>query len=464
MSAASATRARRGLAALALPAIGFIWWVLATTPSPGKIFGVYPAERFVFLLTATYVLCWGLYFAASRGPKRLKATRFGLTTSALLVFFAVLELPAALGLVDYRVVIPLVGRILSDTDPLANPANQLDRELGHLHRPGRRFVGETAGDLVYGLGIPTDRRYQFDVQYDSRGFRNDHEIEQAPVVVVGDSFVEAGLVPYSALLSTRLGRLLDAEVANLGQGAYGPQQELVVLRRYGLPLNPKIVLWFFFEGNDLVDAQRYERLIASVELHDFKERSFAKNALLALARLTAPPPRGDADEARRRSCRLTEDGETLYFGYAGSPLSTEELASLQIAQQYFLEARRLASENGAELVFVYVPTKFRVYHDLCEPSEDGLIKEWQLSDLPSRLEGWCKTHGIAYLDLTTALKGAAASGDLVYYPDDTHWNARGNDVGARAIADFLRRSGRLEEIEAVARSRARSIGTPMTSR
>src|SRR5205807_430492 len=47
-------------------------------------------------------------------------------------------------------------------------------------------------------------------------------------------------------------------VANLGQYDYGPVEELAVLRRYGLPLRPRIVVWMFFEGNDLVDVARYQ--------------------------------------------------------------------------------------------------------------------------------------------------------------------------------------------------------------
>ena len=366
-------------------------------------------------------------------------------TASLAVFVGLLELPALLGYVDYRsVLLPPIARI----KPWEDPRYQLDKELLWIRRPKQRFVGQSAGDLVHWLGISTTRRYPFDVQYDSRGFRNNHEIQQAPLVVIGDSMVEWGFVPQEALTSTRLSQRLQVEVANLGQPAYGPQQELVVLRRYGLIFRPKIVLWFFFEGNDLLDVQRYETFTRDWEatvddMHSFKQRSFVKNALAGFAGFIATKHNGDGEEARRRSCVFlrgqTEDERTIYFAYAGEPLSAENQASLETAQKVFLQAHKLSTNAGAKFLFVYIPTKFRVYHDFCKYTEDGYGKTWQPNDLPSRLESWHKTQGISYLDLTGALRTAAADGELVYFSDDGHLNSKGHEVAAQSIYNFLKK-------------------------
>jgi hypothetical protein len=37
-----------------------------------------------------------------------------------------------------------------------------------------------------------------------------------------------------------------------------------------------------------------------------------------------------------------------------------------------------------------------------------------------------------------AFQAAAESGDLLYYPYDSHWSARGHRVAAQAVADVLR--------------------------
>ena len=54
----------------------------------------------------------------------------------------------------------------------------------------------------------------------------------------------------------RLQELTGRPVANLGVAGYGTLQELKVLEKYALPLEPRLVAWFFFEGNDLDDDQQ----------------------------------------------------------------------------------------------------------------------------------------------------------------------------------------------------------------
>ena len=446
--------ARLGLAALCFFAIGLLWWLLAGAPSADKILGVYSTRKFVALVAVSYAFLWGVYFALSREASRGKVINATVSTVSLVMVIGILELPALLGILDYRLIIsPPQSAVFTKIKPWEDPRNRLDRELVHICRPNQKIVGETIGDLVPWLRITTDRHYQIDAQYDSNGFRNDHEITEAPIITLGDSFLEAALVPQNALLTTQMSQLLQAEVANLGQSGYGPQQELIVLRRYGLPLQPKVVVWLFFEGNDLLDVPRYERLMRDWdaylrETHGFRERSFTGNVLSALTYLTAPKPAtgaADGDEARRRSCHLmggrSEEGKTIYFAYTGTPLSPEDLTSLATAQQVFLDAQRLAADNGAHLLLAFTPTKFRVYHGFCEFPADGYGRVWQPNDLPERLAAWAKAQGIAYLDLTPPLKEAAAQGELVYFPDDGHWNAAGHEVVARAIAGFIQSNG-----------------------
>jgi hypothetical protein len=435
------------LAVLCLIATILLWLPLFSAAFPIKIFDSYSIRVLVFLFSISYVFGWGVYFALSRNLLSSKIANCVLTTASFGLLVALLEVPAALGYVDYRsVLLAPIARI----KPWEDPRYHFDRELLWIRRPSQRFHGEAAGDLVYWLGISTSRRHPFDVQYDSHGFRNNHEIHQAPLVVIGDSMVEWGFVPGEGLTSSRLSQELQLEVANLGQPAYGPQQELVVLRRYGLTLRPKIVLWFFFEGNDLLDVKRYETFTQNLdetvdELNSFKQRSFIKNATVLFTGLIGAKHRSDGEEARKRSCAFvrgrTDDERKIYFAYPGSPLSAEDLASLDTAQKVFLEAHKLSTDSGADFLFVYVPTKFRVYRDFCDFPEDGYGKLWRPNDLPTRLETWNRTHGIAYLDLTAALKSSAATGELVYFSDDGHLNAKGHEVAAEFILSFLKENG-----------------------
>jgi hypothetical protein len=171
----------------------------------------------------------------------------------------------------------------------------------------------------------------------------------------------------------------------------------------------------------------------------FANRSFTRNVLFTLAGLTAPKPAQDESEAHRRSGRF--GSETLYFAYPGVPLTKTELESLKTAETSILQAHQLAKQQGSKLLLVHVPTKFRVYSNFCEFPDDGYGKTWKANDLPFRLGAWSKDHGVAYFDLTPALIKHAANGELVYFTDDGHWNAKGHQAVAAALADHVHTNG-----------------------
>jgi hypothetical protein len=400
-------------------------------------------------LAVSFLVAWIPYFALSRQTARNKVINFGLTAVSLLLLFGLLELLALFRLVDYRLVISARSGGYGEMKPWENPWNRIDRELIHLHKPGQRMVGETAGDLVEWLGVPERHMYRVDVQYDRFGFRNPEGIERAGVVIIGDSFVEAGLVPQADLFSSRLAGTQGVRVANLGQSGYGPQQELIVLKRFGLGLQPKVVLWLFFEGNDLLDVTRYEHAVRDwgrtvKENHGFISRSFTRNSLRVVRGLLQSR-KEDSGEAHRRSGRFRlRPEEPLYFAYPGVPLSKEDEVSLAKAKQVLSEAAELSLARGSRFLLVYVPIKFRVYRDFCDFPKDGYGRTWTLNDLPERLRQWSEAEKIPFFDLTEPLKRAAGRGELVFFPDDGHWNSRGNQIGAEAVARLIEENGWLK--------------------
>ena len=48
---------------------------------------------------------------------------------------------------------------------------------------------------------------------------------------------------------------------------------------------------------------------------------------------------------------------------------------------------------------------------------------------------------IGFLDLTPAFVAAAAQGELLYYPDDTHWTSAGHLRAAEAVWSYLSQGG-----------------------
>ena len=388
-----------------------------------------------------------LGFSGSWGRFRSRVLpNLALTTGSIVVTWGLLELPAAAGFVDYRTVLSSAASA-TVMKPWNNPRNRPDSSLLWVHRPGQRIVGRSKGDMVDWLRIDTRRRYPINVTYDRWGFRNPRDLDTADVVLIGDSFLEWSIVPTDDLVSSRLERKLGVTVMNLGQAAYGPQQELEVLRRYGLARRPKVVVWFFFEGNDLQDVPRYEQFRrewggAPVGGGSFRERSFTANVAVTLRRMLKSRRSGaDGDEARRRSCQVRPGGvpRTLYFAYAGLPLSPADSAALQQVKRIVAQARQATDSADARFLLAFIPTKFRVHEDQCEFPVDGYGRTWSPSDLPAGLATWADSAGVPFLDLTTAFRTAAHHEPLTYFEDDGHWTSEGHAVATEAVAAFLRR-------------------------
>lgn len=395
-------------------------------------------QQMVYLILSAYLLGWLVYCIVSRVRKKEKAIRFALTSSSVLVFLGITEILAITKVVDYRSVFATpIG------EPWRRPDYRLDPKLLYIRKPHARIKGQaTSGDIPFAVLGASRPVYQYDVQYDANGFRNPKDLQKADIAVIGDSFVEADTVAEHLILTSLLANLEHTSVVNLGQIGYGPQQELEVVRRFALPLKPRVVLWMFFEGNDLRNLREYEDLTrqwaeVSPQWHSFRQRSFLKNFTLTLSRLLSPP----RPEGRRRgpwfaNGRLaSRSGELDLYFVEPQPVTTtllDRAASIIASAASLFEGR---------FVVAFIPEKFRVYGESCRFSAGSNALRWKVSEMPEQLRQSLArvSNSIEFLDLTPNLKVAAAE-ELVYFVDDGHWSPAGHRVAAAAVHRLLSRN------------------------
>jgi len=346
--------------------------------------------------------------------------------------------------------------------------------------------------------------YRYPLVTDADGFRNSATEPSATVVAaLGDSFTDATTLPAELIWPARLAGLLGVSVRNYGTAGFGPVQELLVLKEYVLARRPRSVVIGFFAGNDLQDAERFgasggHGAVPSVpaqgwrfkdviaRFDEFYVVSLYKGAVALLHdrdQVRADQGLSQADysgedlraPAATRSgfdhglFTLPVAGRTLRFAFLPPylervALSREQLQASpgwEVTRRSYREMHRLVRAQGGQLVVAFIPSKAQVYLPLLSaslpPAELQRALRSSLRDRPfprglngmmrnrlalnDLMRDFCAAEGIAFLDLTTALQTNLGVGGNVYFPDDSHWNAAGQEIAAGAIASFMTERG-----------------------
>ncbi|PYM92494.1 MAG: hypothetical protein DME04_14905 [Candidatus Rokuibacteriota bacterium] len=307
------------------------------------------------------------------------------------------------------------------------------------------------GDLA-GLGNLRDfRQYRPDTMTtDGWGFRNLPYPGPFCAILIGDSFAIGGVgVGDRETLSARLQELWDCGVYNAA-GATDPalqaphaQRVASMARRLGL-------------GKGLVLAEFVERLptptippLPPASADDESSppplarrlmtlgmgwASFSPGKILAqrvgsrLENDTVLPNR----HARRVPRATLRDGHWMLFFDEEMETYTPER---RVSAEYWIWLRRQLAEVDLELLVVLVPNKYTVYHDLLRDEPPQAVEP---GESLTRLTAQLRDAGVPVVNVTSVLRAGAASavaeGIHLYFQDDTHWNAHGIDVAARAVA------------------------------
>jgi len=355
-----------------------------------------------------------------------------------------------------------------------------------VNPPARRvnaFVDETYaiklsdGDLFHWMQeviapLPPDQDKvvaRVHMTTDAHGFRNPlPEKSTYEIVALGDSYTRASgvAIPWPQKLAEATG----SDVLNLGDVGFGPQDELQVLRQYGLKKRPQWVIMAYFGGNDLYDAAAYELAVPYIMPR------FVKYLLSQGIEAWRDSRQGGAQAAEASGYRypitvtINDTGLEMAFfsSYIGwLSLGGEVIESSQdyrLVRETIMKARDSSEAAGSRFLLVYLPTKEHIYLPYLndaetlanvfadvptlELDEAGFIQfsnrkatlalvRQHMDDQANLLSGFAAQHDINYLDLTPYFQEVAGTGTELYFPYDTHWNQNGHDLAAKIIAGYI---------------------------
>jgi hypothetical protein len=300
------------------------------------------------------------------------------------------------------------------------------------------LTGESPGNIALEWCLDSLPPYPYDVRYDRTGFRNDRDLTSADIVFLGDSYIEGALVPESEIVTSVLAELTGLEVANVALAGYGPGEELAALQKIGRPLNPKFVVWAFFEGNDPENLWVYNAWVEAGRPSTSESRPSLAGTLAQ--RFLRKDCRPDHNRIRYHSGTFhRENGKKVPVYFLGRPSTGVSDATLSEIQAVISQAFTVTRAMDADLLVLFVPWKYRVYREAIEIPNKSRLPRWHVGDLPLRFARMLNqvSSEIRFIDLTSALAREAKAGQMVYLADDTHWSSDGHRVVAGAVAQEL---------------------------
>lgn len=321
-------------------------------------------------------------------------------------------------------------------DGVSHRDNLPDEELGFVRKPRLSWDGSP------GRGMSPVR-----YATDENGFRNPPAQTRADVVFIGDSFTEAASVREEDTFVRQVANTTGLSVVNLGRGLYGPQQELIVLQRFGFSYHPRAVIWQVFEGNDLDDAQRFARWSEKRDPGESFALRYAKRSpLVRLVGLTQPSdfcsqPLSLPDDTRGQVA--------LDYRYdPGTP--GQDPPGLEELLRAIHAGHTLCKEKDIPLLVVFVPIKVRVLEPFVafesEAIRDRFLPggRWTSpDDFGTRLGAYCQSIGCSYVDTLDALRAAADKDcrKVYHLGQDTHLDVTGHRAVSDPVTSWLRVQG-----------------------
>jgi hypothetical protein len=331
-----------------------------------------------------------------------------------------------------------------------------------------------------GAAVVYDRRdYHAEFRLNAHGLRGpDRPYEKTPgtprVLALGDSFVEAFMVDDAHTVTSRLEAHLAergcrTEVLNGGTVGYSTDQEYLFYRDEGRKYAPDVVLLFVYHNDipylPVEDYTGYPkpRLDFSTEPPVVVNQPVPPYEPKPVP--AAPPPepeyshllefvkQGLEGTSARTYNRLAALG--VWEPLRKLPMNDElrlyqvpELGHLRPAWSAFTYtvqtlARDVAGAGG-RLVVAYIPSRMELNESVWQLTEaryDLAGTGFQKTAVADRLRHITGRIGVPMIDLTPPLRAVEGFWTPTYFATDSHWNARGQDVAARTLADFLGERG-----------------------
>jgi hypothetical protein len=422
---------RFSLASVLLAAAFVYVWILPLfSPRGVFLWGHYRLKDiYIGIPIAMAAVCVLVVLVVPARYKRWLSLRVTTLAIALLVGLAICDAFYAFGIMG-------VGKpnYWLDQAHISRRYSAADSELGFVRKP-----------FVSWRGYVPDINSIVEYRTDKNGFRNSTDLQRADIVFIGDSYTESATTLDEDLFVRRVAQSTGLSFINLARGAYGPQQELIVLKRYGLSYEPRFVVWQLFEGNDLTDAEAFAAWKKGAPQSDtsLKDRYFDNSLLQHVLTNTRYRERVGPSVSLRYHDGTLRSANLLY------PYKPDQPSAMRLGMNETLSAieagHQLCQSRGIQLLVLFIPTMARAM----EPYIAFNRSEDRPDYLPGRIPGdkdfsetveqFCGQIGCGFVDTFDVISETSFSDNRgLYIPNDEHLDTRGHEIVSKVITDWIR--------------------------
>ena len=204
------------------------------------------------------------------------------------------------------------------------------------------------------------------------------------ILIIGDSFAHGGYLDFKDNFVGNLKKLSKGSVISLAQPNNGPLLSLASLKEYGQKVNPKIILWMYYEGNDLVEVIEEEKskLLSKYLSKEFnqdlisKQKNIEKSySLFVSKRLEELDLKNvknkkeifSLDNNKNNTLlsiiKLQRIRSIIFDDLAERIKNFEKKNSVSYLKEVLIQAKNTSDNINADLYFIYLPSSTRYLKD-----------------------------------------------------------------------------------------------------
>ncbi|MBK78554.1 MAG: hypothetical protein CMC88_05665 [Flavobacteriaceae bacterium] len=270
---------------------------------------------------------------------------------------------------------------------------------------------------------------------DRYGFNNMDSIYKKDVdaILIGDSFVQGYSVEQKNTISSKLTKngLISL---NFGSANNSLLTGLASLREYGELNNSKIILWFFFEGNDIPGIPK--EFNSKVLRKYYENESFTQNLISRQSEIDSYIQKFKAKSLKRYLYSKIKM-LSLYrrFDWHYNRITQKyrtDVNPQEIFYNTILKAKKESIKKNKKFVFVYLPTWYRFYDEeniLDNIENDGIKKAVIIKFL--------KDNNIDYFDFENTINNESFEPREFFGNPGGHYNPFGYDVLSYELYNYL---------------------------